>query len=56
LLNNKNRQIKVAKAAYLRIKDKDFFNITNFFANVLARSEVELIRGKAVEFIKVQDQ
>jgi hypothetical protein len=43
LPNNKNRQIKAAKAAYLRIKDKNFFNVINFFTNVLARSKVKLI-------------
>jgi hypothetical protein len=53
---NKKRQIEVAKAAYLRIEDEDFYNVTNFSAEVPAGSEVEVIRGKGVKFIEVQDQ
>jgi len=48
--NNKNRQIKLAKAEYLRIEDEDFFNVTNFSTDVPAGSEVELISSKAVRF------
>jgi hypothetical protein len=34
----------------LRIEDEEFFNVTNFSAEVPAGSEVELISGKAVRF------
>lgn len=54
--DDNKRCIEVAKAAYLRIEDENFFNITNFSAEVPAGSEVEVIRGKKVRFIEVQDQ
>jgi hypothetical protein len=54
--DDKSKWIKVARAAYLRIEDDDFFNTTNFSTEVPAGSEVEVIHGKGVKFIEVQDQ